>query len=86
MNRQHEVWIVDDDRAIRWVLERALEKEHVATRSFENADKVLARLEKFEPDVIITDINMPPHNGDEAAKEIRKIEAKRIEAKRIEAG
>ncbi len=63
MNRQHEVWIVDDDRAIRWVLERALEKEHVATRSFENADKVLARLEKFEPDVIITDIRMPGTDG-----------------------
>ena len=63
MNRQHEVWIVDDDRAIRWVLERALEKEHVATRSFDSADKVLTRLEKFEPDVIITDIRMPGADG-----------------------
>ena len=63
MNRQHEVWIVDDDRAIRWVLERALEKEHLVTRSFDSADKVLARLEKFEPDVIITDIRMPGTDG-----------------------
>ena len=63
MNRQHEVWIVDDDRAIRWVLERALEKEHLATRSFDSADKVLARLEKFEPDVLITDIRMPGTDG-----------------------
>ncbi|MGE0857975.1 MAG: nitrogen regulation protein NR(I) [Gammaproteobacteria bacterium] len=63
MNRQHEVWIVDDDRAIRWVLERALEKEHIATRSFDSADKVLARLDKFEPDVIITDIRMPGTDG-----------------------
>ena len=63
MNRQHEVWIVDDDRAIRWVLERALEKEQVATRSFDTADKVLARLEKFEPDVIISDLRMPGLDG-----------------------
>ncbi len=59
MNRQHEVWIVDDDKAIRWVLERALEKEHIATRSFDTADKVVTRLRKFEPDVIITAIRMP---------------------------
>jgi two-component system nitrogen regulation response regulator GlnG len=63
MNRQHEVWIVDDDRAIRWVLERALEKEQLATRSFENGDKVLSRLAKVEPDVIITDIRMPGTDG-----------------------
>jgi two-component system nitrogen regulation response regulator GlnG len=63
MNRQHEVWIVDDDRAIRWVLERALEKEHITTRSFDTADKVIARLTKFEPDVIITDIRMPGTDG-----------------------
>ncbi len=63
MNRQHEVWIVDDDKAIRWVLERALEKEHIATRSFDTADKVVTRLRKFEPDVIITDIRMPGTDG-----------------------
>ncbi|MCP5201717.1 MAG: nitrogen regulation protein NR(I) [Gammaproteobacteria bacterium] len=63
MNKQNEVWIVDDDRAIRWVLERALEREQIATRSFDTADKVLARLENFEPDVIITDIRMPGTDG-----------------------
>ncbi|MEX2482124.1 MAG: nitrogen regulation protein NR(I) [Gammaproteobacteria bacterium] len=63
MNKQNEVWIVDDDRAIRWVLERALEREQIATRSFESADKALARLAKFEPEVIITDIRMPGTDG-----------------------
>ena len=63
MNKQHEVWIVDDDRSIRWVLERALEREEITTRSFESADKVMARLAKFEPDVIITDIRMPGTDG-----------------------
>ena len=63
MNKQNEVWIVDDDRAIRWVLERALEREQIATRSFDSADKVLGRLAKFEPEVIITDIRMPGTDG-----------------------
>ena len=63
MTKQHEVWIVDDDRSIRWVLERALEKAQVVTRSFENADKVIARLADFEPDVIVTDVRMPGTDG-----------------------
>ena len=63
MVKQHEVWIVDDDRSIRWVLERALERERIATRSFENADKVIERLTKAEPDVIITDVRMPGTDG-----------------------
>lgn len=63
MTREHEVWIVDDDRAIRWVLERALEKEQVATRSFDSADKALERLARAEPDVILTDIRMPGTDG-----------------------
>ena len=63
MTREPEVWIVDDDRAIRWVLERALDKGSIATRSFDNADKVIARLRKSTPDVIITDIRMPGTDG-----------------------
>jgi two-component system nitrogen regulation response regulator GlnG len=63
MNRQPEVWIIDDDRAIRWVLERALEKDQFLTRSFDSADKAMARLGKGEPTVIITDIRMPGGDG-----------------------
>lgn len=63
MSKQNEVWIVDDDHSIRWVLERAMEKEQIATRSFDNADKVIARLAKFEPDVIVTDVRMPGTDG-----------------------
>jgi len=63
MNHQHEVWIVDDDHAIRWVLERALAQADIKTRSFEQADKVISRLRLFEPDAIVTDIRMPGTDG-----------------------
>ena len=63
MNRQNEIWIVDNDRAIRWVLERALAQAELVTRSFDNADKVISMLEKVEPAVIITDVRMPGTDG-----------------------
>jgi two-component system nitrogen regulation response regulator GlnG len=63
MNRQPEVWIIDDDRAIRWVLEKALSQATIATHSFETADKALARLKRERPDVIVTDIRMPGTDG-----------------------
>ena len=44
MSRSENVWIVDDDRSIRWVLEKALQQEGMATQSFDSADGVLARL------------------------------------------
>lgn len=58
-----DVWIVDDDRAIRWVLERALSKEEFSTRSFETADTVLSALIQTQPAVVITDIRMPGTDG-----------------------
>lgn len=63
MTHQHEVWIVDDDHAIRWVLERALAQVEIKTRSFDEADKVIARLRNVEPDAIVTDIRMPGTDG-----------------------
>jgi two-component system nitrogen regulation response regulator GlnG len=58
-----DVWIVDDDRAIRWVLERALSKEQLPTRSFETADDALKILDVEKPSVVITDVRMPGQSG-----------------------
>ena len=44
MSRSETVWIVDDDRSIRWVLEKALQQEGMTTQSFDSADGVMHRL------------------------------------------
>lgn len=57
------VWIADDDRSIRWVLERTLQKAGIEARSFETADQVLVALRTEQPDALITDIRMPGTDG-----------------------
>ncbi len=63
MNLPGKVWIVDDDRSIRWVLEKALLSAGVDTESFDNADAVIRRLDMDRPDTIISDIRMPGTDG-----------------------
>ena len=58
-----EVWIVDDDSSIRWVLERALGAAGFHTDSFESADQVLARVEVETPAAVVSDIRMPGTDG-----------------------
>ncbi|WP_462380057.1 nitrogen regulation protein NR(I) [Pseudomonas sp. Marseille-QA0892] len=73
MSQSETVWIVDDDRSIRWVLEKALQQEGVTTQSFDNADSVLHRLTRQQPDVIISDIRMPGSSGLDLLAQIREI-------------
>jgi len=65
------VWIIDDDRSIRWVLEKALGKEAFEIRSFESAEGVMEQLEKGTPDAILSDIRMPGIDGLELLKKIQ---------------
>jgi two-component system nitrogen regulation response regulator GlnG len=65
------VWVVDDDASIRWVLERALKQGGMATTLFEESEAALAALRRDEPDVLVTDIRMPGRNGLELLQEIR---------------
>ncbi len=64
MNMQEQtVWIIDDDRSIRWVLEKALQQADINTESFASGDDALAQLERKQPTVIISDIRMPGTDG-----------------------
>ncbi|PCJ23789.1 MAG: nitrogen regulation protein NR(I) [SAR86 cluster bacterium] len=63
MTTTSTVWILDDDRSIRWVLEKSLGKTGLNTVSFENGEDLLHRLEHDLPNAIISDIRMPGING-----------------------
>ena len=58
-----QVWIVDDDSSIRWVLEKAFAKANITNASFESASNLLIALEHDQPEVIISDIRMPDIDG-----------------------
>ena len=67
------VWIIDDDRSIRWVLEKALGRESIACRSFASADEALAALEAGDlPCAVMSDIRMPGTSGLELLKVMKE--------------
>src|SRR5574343_543890 len=65
------IWLVDDDPSIRFVLEKALARENLPTRSFTHPREVLDALEALQggdvqhsaPQVLVSDIRMPGGNG-----------------------
>ena len=63
MARPNIVWVIDDDRSIRWVLEKALEKAGMVVKSFDSANEIAELLDRMQPDAIITDIRMPGVSG-----------------------
>ncbi len=63
MESTKNIWVVDDDKSIRWVLEKAFVKEGLSPRCFEDPIQILAALEKDRPDVIISDIRMQKMDG-----------------------
>ncbi|MCX7178524.1 MAG: response regulator, partial [Proteobacteria bacterium] len=58
------VWIIDDDRSIRWVFEKALAREEIAFRSFGSAVEAQSAMDAGEvPQVLVSDIRMPGDSG-----------------------
>ena len=57
------VWIIDDDRSIRWVFEKALAREGIGFRTFASAREALERLADESPEVVVSDIRMPGPTG-----------------------
>ncbi|MCC5858888.1 MAG: nitrogen regulation protein NR(I) [Ectothiorhodospiraceae bacterium] len=71
MSDSEQIWLVDDDRSIRWVLEKALQQEQLTVRSFENGDAALTALNRSQPAVLITDIRMPGVDGLELLRQVQ---------------
>jgi len=70
MNSTSEIWIAEDDRSLRWVMEKAISREGIEVRSFENGDDLLVALQSSLPEIIISDIRMPGIDGLKLLKEI----------------
>ncbi|MEK6244968.1 MAG: nitrogen regulation protein NR(I) [Pseudomonadota bacterium] len=66
------VWIVDDDRSIRWVFEKALSREGISYHSFSSAREALDALAGGPPQVLISDIRMPGQSGIELLQEVKQ--------------
>jgi len=65
------VWIIDDDRSIRWVLEKALAREDIEFKSFASADEATQALTHGAPQMVISDIRMPGSSGLELLQTLR---------------
>ncbi|HZQ74438.1 MAG TPA: nitrogen regulation protein NR(I) [Burkholderiales bacterium] len=67
-----QVWIVDDDRSIRWVMEKALTREGIAYNSFASARDALDALAGEAPQVLVSDIRMPGMSGLELLQKVKE--------------
>jgi two-component system nitrogen regulation response regulator GlnG len=61
--RKLNVWVVDDDQSVRWVLEKALRQADMNPTCFERAEHLLDAIDSGAPDVLITDVRMPGMSG-----------------------
>ena len=68
------VWIVDDDQSVRWVLDKALKQADMQTRTFERAEHLLEAIDERAPDVLITDVRMPGMSGIALLERLRSTE------------
>ncbi len=66
------VWIIDDDRSIRWVLEKALLREELPCMTFSSAADALRELERSQPSVVLSDIRMPGVSGLELLQALKE--------------
>jgi two-component system nitrogen regulation response regulator GlnG len=69
------VWIIDDDRSIRWVFEKALTRENIAFKTFSSARDALAALNSETPQVVVSDIRMPGESGLELLQRAKALHA-----------
>lgn len=63
MSSKAKIWIIDDDRSIRWVLEKALKQADLTVECFDNASGLIELLAHKQPDAIVTDVRMPGMDG-----------------------
>jgi len=66
------VWIIDDDRSIRWVFEKTLAREGIPFKAFASAQEAIGILDREPPQVVVTDIRMPGTSGLDLLQTLRE--------------
>jgi len=72
MNPASNVWVVDDERSIRWVLEKALSQVGIKVTCFDNGQSLINKLNDDTPDAIVSDIRMPGIDGLDLLERIKQ--------------
>lgn len=67
------IWVVDDDRSIRWVLEKALQRAEMPCRLFKEAEEVVEALKTETPSVLLSDIRMHDMSGVELLHHVKTV-------------
>ena len=67
------IWVIDDDESIRWVLEKGLEDGGMKVQTFDSANKVIKKLETENPQLILTDIRMPGPSGIDLLDKVKEM-------------
>ena len=67
------IWVVDDDESIRWVLEKGLTERGITVQTFDSANKVIEKLETENPQLILTDIRMPGKSGIDLLDKVKEL-------------
>ena len=66
------IWIIDDDKSIRWVFEKALSRTDMEFKTFASVSEALNALEHEQPQVVVSDIRMPNGSGLDLLSEIKQ--------------
>ncbi|MES2181342.1 MAG: nitrogen regulation protein NR(I) [Pseudomonadota bacterium] len=66
------IWIIDDDKSIRWVFEKALARTDMEFKTFSSVAEALNALEREQPQVVVSDIRMPNGSGLDFLSEIKQ--------------
>ena len=72
----HSIWVADDDEAIRLILEESLTSSGFETKSFSSGEELIKELDATQPDLIITDVQMPGMLGYDLLKHINNNHSK----------
>ena len=65
------IWIIDDDKSIRWVFEKALARTDLDYKTFASVSEALNALDREQPQVVVSDIRMPNGSGLDFLAEIK---------------